>query len=85
MLPRMMGTRVMGRSLQRGLVMSISPTQRMPYLSSQALIASRALALRQLDQLVQEALALDVLQKSHHVRMRADHVGDVRAPAPSPT
>ena len=33
MLPRIMGTSVVGRSLQRGLVMSISPTQRMPYLS----------------------------------------------------
>ena len=37
-----MGTSVVGRSLQRGLVMSISPTQRMPYLSSQARMASRA-------------------------------------------
>ena len=27
------GTSVVGRSLQRGRVMSISPTQRMPYLS----------------------------------------------------
>ena len=33
MLPRSMGTSVVGRSLQRGFVMSISPTQRMPYLS----------------------------------------------------
>ena len=32
-LPRIMGTSVAGRSLQRGLVMSISPTQRMPYVS----------------------------------------------------
>src|SRR5213082_3462786 len=32
---------------------------------------------RALGQLVQEALVLDVLQKSHHVRMRADHVRDV--------
>src|SRR5215218_4627450 len=42
MLPRISGTSVVGRSLQRGLVMSISPTQRMPYLSSQARMASRA-------------------------------------------
>ncbi len=34
MLPRINGTSVVGRSLQRGLVMSISPTQRMPYSSS---------------------------------------------------
>jgi hypothetical protein len=33
MWPRMRGTSVVGRSLQRGLVTSISPTQRMPYLS----------------------------------------------------
>jgi hypothetical protein len=32
-LPRIMGTSVVGRSLQRGFVMSISPTQRIPYLS----------------------------------------------------
>ena len=37
-----MGTSMVGRSLQRGLVMSISPTPRMPYLSSQARMASRA-------------------------------------------
>src|SRR5439155_1754206 len=42
MLPRITGTSVMGRSLQRGLVMSISPTQRMPYLSRKARMASRA-------------------------------------------
>jgi hypothetical protein len=36
MWPRRMGTSIVGRSLQRGLVMSISPTPRMPYLSSQA-------------------------------------------------
>ena len=41
-LPRRMGTSMVGRSLQRGLVMSISPTPRMPYLSSQARMASRA-------------------------------------------
>ena len=41
-LPRIMGTSVVGRSLQRGLVMSISPTQRMPYLSRKARMASRA-------------------------------------------
>ena len=41
---------------------------------------------RELGQLVQETLVLDVLQKRHHVRMRADHVRDVQAaPAPSPT
>ena len=32
-LPRIRGTSVVGRSLQRGRVMSISPTQRMPYVS----------------------------------------------------
>ena len=32
-LSRITGTSVVGRSLQRGLVMSISPTQRMPYRS----------------------------------------------------
>ena len=31
-LPRIIGTSVAGRSLHRGRVMSISPTQRMPYL-----------------------------------------------------
>jgi hypothetical protein len=36
MLPRITGTSVVGRSLQRGLVMSISPTQRIPYLSRKA-------------------------------------------------
>ena len=41
-LPRITGTSVVGRSLQRGLVMSISPTQRMPYLSRKARMASRA-------------------------------------------
>src|SRR4029078_7312526 len=40
--PRISGRSVGGRSLQRGLEMSISPTQRMPYLSSQARIASFA-------------------------------------------
>ena len=33
-------------------------------------------------QLVQEVLVLDVLQKSHHVRMRADHVRDVQQRQP---
>ena len=33
-------------------------------------------------QLVQEALVLDVLQKGHHLRMRADHVGDVQERQP---
>ena len=33
-------------------------------------------------QLVQEALVLDVLQKGHHVRMRADHVRDVQERQP---
>ena len=42
MLPRITGTSVEGRSLQRGRVMSISPTQRMPYFSSHASMASRA-------------------------------------------
>ena len=37
-----MGTSVAGRSLQRGLVMSISPAQRMPYRSRKAWKASRA-------------------------------------------
>src|ERR671923_25610 len=32
----------------------------------------------ELDQFVQEALVLDVLQKSHHLRMRADRIGDVQ-------
>ena len=35
MLPRSMGTSMVGRSLQRGRVMSISPTPRIPYVSSQ--------------------------------------------------
>jgi hypothetical protein len=39
MLPRRMGPSMVGRSLQRGLVMSISPTPRMPYLSNQARMA----------------------------------------------
>src|SRR6266550_3126036 len=42
MLPRSTGMSVVGRSLQRGLVMSISPTQRMPYMSRKPRIASRA-------------------------------------------
>ena len=42
MLPRITGTSVVGRSLHRGLVISISPTQRMPYLSRKARMASRA-------------------------------------------
>ena len=33
-------------------------------------------------QLVQEALVLDVLQESHHLRMRADHVRDVQERQP---
>ena len=41
-LPRITGTSVEGRSLHRGRVMSISPTQRMPYFSSHASMASRA-------------------------------------------
>ena len=41
-LPRIRGTSVLGRSLQRGLVMSISPTQRMPYVSRKLWMASRA-------------------------------------------
>ena len=56
-----MGTSVVGRSLQRGLVMSISPTQRMPYLSSQRLDrVSRFPPARELRQLVEEAVVLDV-------------------------
>ena len=42
MLPRIVDTSMAGRSLQRGLVMSISPGQRMPYSSRKARMASRA-------------------------------------------
>ena len=83
MLPRITGTSVVGRSLQRGLVMSISPTQRMPYLSRQASDGvARFPPARELRQLVQEALVLDVLQERHHLRMRADHVRDVQERQP---
>ena len=83
MLPRIKGTCERGRSLQRGRVMSISPTQRMPYLSSQVSMASRASRPpTELGQLVQDFLVLDVLQKRHHVRMRADHVGDAQRRQP---
>jgi hypothetical protein len=37
---------------------------------------------RELGQLVQEALVLDVLQERHHLRMRADHVRDVQERQP---
>src|SRR5664280_1461866 len=37
---------------------------------------------RELDQLGQETLVLDVLQKCHHVRIRADHVRDVQERQP---
>ena len=83
MLPRIMGTSMVGRSLQRGLVMSISPTPRMPYLSSQAANGvSRFPPARELGQLVEKILILDVLQKGHHLRMRADHVRDVQQRQP---
>ena len=36
----------------------------------------------ELDELVQEALVLDVLQKIDHLRMRADHVRDVQQRQP---
>jgi hypothetical protein len=36
----------------------------------------------ELGQLVQETLVLDVVQKRHHVRMRADHVCDVQERQP---
>ena len=63
--------------------MSISPTQRMPYLSSQASMASRASGPPgELGQLVQEVVVLDALQEGHHLRMRADHVGDVQQRQP---
>ena len=83
MLPRMTGTSVVGRSLQRGRVMSISPTQRMPYRSRNARMASRASRPPgELGQLVQEAVVLDLLQERHHVGMRADHVRDVQEREP---
>ena len=83
MLPRITGTSVEGRSLQRGRVMSISPTQRMPYLPSHAPMASCASGPPATSaQLVQETVVLDALQKRHHVRMRADHVGDVQQRQP---
>ena len=57
MLPRITGTSVVGRSLHRGRVMSISPTQRMPYASSHASMASRASApARERRQPVQEVV-----------------------------
>ena len=43
---------------------------------------SRLPPARELGQLVQEALILDVLQERHHLRMRADHVRDVQERQP---
>jgi hypothetical protein len=57
--------------------MSISPAQRMPYLSSQR---EWRLALRRRPRVEAArpgSLVLDVLQKRHHLRMRADRIGDV--------
>jgi len=72
------GTSVVGRSLQRGLVMSISPTQRMPYLSRKHRWRFSLRALPQSRQLVEETLVLDVCRKSHDLRMRADDVRNVQ-------
>jgi hypothetical protein len=55
----------------------------MPYFSSHASMASRASRPpAEPGQLVQETLVLDVVQKRHHVRMRADHVRDVQERQP---
>ena len=73
----------MGRSLQRGLVMSISPTQRMPYLSSQARMASRASRPpASLGSSSRKPSSSTCSQERHHLRMRADHVGDVQERQP---
>ena len=87
MLPRSIGTRVAGRSLQRGRVMSISPTQRMPYLSSQAWMASRASRPPWTSgSFSRNSVVADMFQKGHYLRMRADHVRDVQQrQAPFPT
>ena len=78
-----MGTSVVGRSLQRGLVMSISPTQRMPYVVEVGLDGvARFPAALERRQLVEEALVLDLLEKRHHLWMRADHVRDVEERQP---
>ena len=83
MLPRIMGTSMVGRSLQRGLVMSISPTPRMPYLSSQAWMASRASRPpASLGSSSRKPSSSTCSQKGHHVRMRADHVRDVQERQP---
>ena len=82
-LPRISGTSAVGRSLQRGRVMSISPTQRMPYRSRKAPDGvPRLRPARELGQLVQEAVVLDVLQERHDLRMRADRVRDVQQRQP---
>ena len=70
----------MGRSIQRGLVMSISPTQRIPYMSRKAPMAPLAsLPPASSASPVKEVLVpVDVLQKGDDLRMRPDHVGDVQ-------
>ena len=83
MLPRITGTSVVGRSLQRGLRdVDLADAAHAVLVEVGLDGVSRFPPARELGQLVQEALVLDVLQKRHHVRMRADHVRDVQERQP---
>ena len=79
-LPRISGTSVVGRSLQRGRVMSISATQRMPYCVEPVpdRVPRLAPAVELGQPAVEEAVVLDVLQERHHLRVGPDHVRDVQ-------
>jgi hypothetical protein len=63
-----------GRSLQRGRVMSISPTPRMPYFRASLNCVSRLTPTASLGSLLRNTLIVDVPQKRHHLRIRADRV-----------
>ena len=69
----------MGFSLQRGRVMSISPAQRMPYLSRKARIASLHFGppSSPAQPSVEEAFVLYALQIRDDGGMPTDDVGDV--------
>ena len=85
MLPRITGTSVEGLAPTRPRDVDLADAAHAVLVEPGLDGVSRSATARELGQLVQETLVLDVLQKRHHVRMRADHVSDVQAPAPSPT
>jgi hypothetical protein len=77
-LPRMMGKSAVGRSLQRGLIVDLADAAHAVFVEEGADGVPCFLTARELRKLVQKIVVLDMLQKTHHLGIRADYVRDVQ-------